>query len=104
MVTEMSTSRRIRELLEQGYTPSEIVRMGYAKSTVYITYRKWLKEKLEALQALPRLLNMLLELIICAPSSENALICIHGSKKMSVKLTKVNDETYVITVKQYEES
>ena len=37
----MSTSQRIMELLEQGYSPSEIVKMGYPRSTVYYVYRRY---------------------------------------------------------------
>lgn len=37
----MSTVQQIIKLLEQGYTPSEIVRMGYPRSTVYYAYRKF---------------------------------------------------------------
>ena len=40
-----STSLRILELLEQGYSPREIVRMGYPKSTVYYVYRRYRSRK-----------------------------------------------------------
>ncbi len=40
-----STSHRILELLEQGYSPSEIIKMGYPKSTVYYVYRKYRQSK-----------------------------------------------------------
>lgn len=39
----MSVSRRLIELFEKGYKPSELVRMGYPKSTVYTVYKRWLQ-------------------------------------------------------------
>jgi len=41
----MSITTTIERLLDIGYRPSEIVKMGYAKSTVYTVYKRWLKRK-----------------------------------------------------------
>ncbi len=42
----MSVTKIIEQLLEEGYEPAEIVRMGYAKSTVYTVYKRWVERKL----------------------------------------------------------
>ena len=43
----MSVVETIEQLLEEGYEPAEIVRMGYAKSTVYTVYKRWIEKKLK---------------------------------------------------------
>ena len=99
----MSTSRRIRELLNQGYKPSELVKMGFPKSTVYIVYKKWVSEKIEALKSLHRLLDWIRELVICTWTSEDRLLCIYKDKKMGIELQQVDDKIYVAKVSHYEE-
>jgi len=42
----MSVTATVERLLDMGYRPSEIVRMGYAKSTVYTVYKRWLRKRL----------------------------------------------------------
>ncbi|ADM27563.1 hypothetical protein Igag_0733 [Ignisphaera aggregans DSM 17230] len=41
----MSITTAIEQLFEMGYKPSDIVKMGYAKSTVYTIYKRWLKKR-----------------------------------------------------------
>ena len=33
-----------KELFEQGYTPSELVKLGYSKSSVYYAWKRYKKE------------------------------------------------------------
>ena len=96
----MSTSAKIRELLDKGYKPSEIVRMGYAKATVYTVYKKWIEEKLHALRSLIDLAELLRELIVCAPLRTNSYLCLYGDKKMRIDVVEVKENIYVIELSE----
>lgn len=42
----MSIASVIEQYFEAGYKPSDLVRMGYAKSTVYMAYKRWMRKKI----------------------------------------------------------
>ena len=40
----MSVSSKIIELFEKGHSPQEVIKMGYPKSTVYMVYKRYLRD------------------------------------------------------------
>jgi len=81
---------RIRELLESGLEPKEIVKMGFPKSTVYEVYHRWVKEKVELLEAVTKVLNAN-KLVLCLElGSGREFVCMYRGRKLRVSLTKVD--------------
>jgi len=74
-LVDKTSTEKIVELLEKGYRPYEIVKMGYAKSTVYTVYKKWKKKREEILAFVRPFIKKLLDDHECVLYRSKTVIC-----------------------------
>jgi len=92
----MTTSDNIKKLLDRGFKPSEIVKMGYAKSTVYTIYHKWKRQRIErALKVLDSLDSLIICLFIDVKESE--ILCKIDKDIRRFKIVKIKEGEWLIT-------
>ena len=86
----MGVVREIIELFKKGYSPKELVKKGYAKSTVYTAWKKYQKTKETHVdEEIKDILNAKLKEGECVKLVENYVICkVNGEIKV-LKLTNI---------------